>query len=67
MPVHDYQCEVCQHTFEDLVKLEQPNPACPKCQGSTNKLLSAPANYTKEVTNRLDHFAKRYPGMERFK
>ncbi len=43
MPLYDYRCQACQHTFELLVRASTV-PACPQC-GSTQleKLLSLPA------------------------
>lgn len=31
MPIYEYQCPKCQHTFEKLVKLGE-NPQCPACE-----------------------------------
>ena len=37
----DFRCNDCSHTFEDLVKPDV-NPSCPKCEGETKRLISAP-------------------------
>ena len=44
MPLYEYQCEPCDHTFEALIHGNGNAPHCPKC-GSANvaKLLSVPA------------------------
>ena len=37
MPLYDYRCKNCGHTFEELVRT-QPGPSvleCPKCQHMT--------------------------------
>lgn len=42
MPIYEYQCKKCGHTFEQLQKVfEKPSRTCPKCkkQGLT-KLIS---------------------------
>ena len=42
MPVYEYQCQRCQHTFESLRPFSRrDNPApCPECGGSGNPQLS---------------------------
>ncbi len=44
MPLYEYQCEPCDHTFETLIRGSGDAPHCPKC-GSVEvaKLLSVPA------------------------
>ena len=41
MIMFDYKCSVCSETFETLAKAEEEVP-CPKCQGHTERLVSAP-------------------------
>lgn len=31
MPIFEYECEVCRHEFEHLVRGENPTAACPEC------------------------------------
>ncbi|MDD2966530.1 MAG: zinc ribbon domain-containing protein [Desulfovibrionaceae bacterium] len=41
MPIYEYQCDKCQHIFEELV-FNDATPACPHCgAGETHKLMSA--------------------------
>ena len=45
MPIYEYQCKNCNHTFEEffLTSKEVKAPACPKCKkGEVEKLLSKP-------------------------
>jgi putative FmdB family regulatory protein len=43
MPLFDFKCRGCGHTFEALVR-GQNKPACPKCKSEDlEKLLSLPA------------------------
>jgi putative FmdB family regulatory protein len=43
VPLYEYQCRGCAHTFEALVR-KGDEPACPKCQGvDLERLLSVPA------------------------
>ena len=38
---YDFRCLTCLHAFEDFVKPDV-NPPCPKCEGVTKRLISAP-------------------------
>jgi len=41
MPTYEYQCEDCQHEWEDFLSMSAPNPDYPKCKASkTKKLIS---------------------------
>jgi putative FmdB family regulatory protein len=43
MPLFEFTCRKCEHTFEELV-FDGDQVSCPKCHGSTvEKLLSVPA------------------------
>ena len=45
MPLYEYRCKACGHTFEKIQSFSAPDPSeCPKCGGSpVERLLSAPA------------------------
>ncbi len=49
MPIFDYRCQACDHTFDILQKLgAEPLTDCPECgQVELKKLLSAPAFHLK--------------------
>jgi putative FmdB family regulatory protein len=43
MPIYEYNCEVCKHTFEELIlnKKDEENLCCPKCGSKDiDKLMS---------------------------
>jgi putative FmdB family regulatory protein len=41
MPSYDFACKSCNHTFEALVRsMRDPAPACPKCGGAVEKMLT---------------------------
>lgn len=43
MPIYEYRCERCNHTFETIQKWnDEPVKACPRCQGPVQKVLSPP-------------------------
>jgi putative FmdB family regulatory protein len=41
MPLHDFKCEKCGHEEELLVKTDEKNPNCPKCDEEMHKLMSS--------------------------
>ncbi len=43
MPIYEYQCNACHHTFDALQKMsDAPLKACPSCgQNEVDKLVSA--------------------------
>lgn len=43
MPIHDYQCPDCGHSFEKLVDQGTQKAECPKCGALANKQISVPA------------------------
>jgi putative FmdB family regulatory protein len=47
MPHYEYRCEPCDHEFEVFKSMsEYATPeSCPKCQGSTHKLISKPNGF----------------------
>ena len=43
MPLYEYECRKCQHTFEELVRGDQA-VSCPQCHAAeVERLLSVPA------------------------
>ncbi len=44
MPLYEYRCSQCGHRFEKIQSFSAPETAaCPKCEGTSERLLSAPA------------------------
>jgi putative FmdB family regulatory protein len=45
MPIYEYQCNACDHTFDKLQKMsDEPIKQCPECgQNTVDKLVSAAA------------------------
>jgi putative FmdB family regulatory protein len=44
MPLYEYACADCQHTFEELVFGNESVDECPECRGKhVERLLSVPA------------------------
>jgi putative FmdB family regulatory protein len=44
VPLYEYRCKKCQHTFEKIRQFSDPPvKKCPKCGGPVEQLLSAPA------------------------
>ena len=43
MPLYDFECKDCRHTFEEL-SFDDEAPCCPKCGSPhTGRLVSAPS------------------------
>ena len=40
MPIFEYNCEKCNHTFDKLVMQQDTKVDCPLCQGEVKKLMS---------------------------
>lgn len=40
MPIFEYNCEHCNHTFDKLVLSQNAEVDCPLCQGEVKKLMS---------------------------
>jgi putative FmdB family regulatory protein len=46
MPIYEYQCKNCQHTFDTLQKInEDPLVKCPECEKETLKKLISQAGF----------------------
>jgi putative FmdB family regulatory protein len=44
MPLYEYECNKCHHRFERIQKFSDPHvKKCPKCGGSIEQVISAPA------------------------
>ena len=44
MPIYEYRCKKCHHTFERIQKFSDPHvKKCPECGGGVEQVLSAPA------------------------
>lgn len=43
MPVYEYKCKKCANRFEELVRLNDPAPDCPKCGAAAERLFSPSA------------------------
>lgn len=44
MPLYEYHCEPCDHSFETLIRTQSDSPHCPQCGGiDLVKQFSVPA------------------------
>jgi len=43
MPIYEYQCPKCEHSFDELLSLEEYSPlrVCPKCNMPSPRKISA--------------------------
>jgi len=59
MPIYEYACKSCEHTFETLVR-GGATPNCPNCQGEDlEKLLSLPRVHSEGRKQRSLRAAKK--------
>lgn len=60
MPLYEYQCEACEHRFEQIQKFSDPPiSVCPTCGGTVRKLLSSPAIQFKGTGWYVTDYAKK--------
>jgi putative FmdB family regulatory protein len=60
MPLYEYQCDECGHTFEKIQKFSDPlEDTCPKCGGPVRKLMSSPAIQFKGSGFYITDYAKK--------
>mgnify|MGYP001311723084 CR=1 FL=1 len=46
MPTYQYQCEECEHAFEQFQSMTaDPISECPECSGSVKRLISGGAGF----------------------
>ena len=65
MPIYEYQCRICGHCFERVMKAGEGEPACPACGRQETKKLVAPFR-TNAWSTFLDRMEKRV-SPEKFK
>jgi len=58
MPIYEYQCRICGHGFEWIMKAGEGEPACPACGRQETKKLVAPFR-TNAWSTFLDRMEKR--------
>lgn len=63
MPVYEYACDACQHTFEEWQKVSDPPVRrCPKCGARrVKKLISASGFQFKGEGWYVDGYARKKP------
>ena len=60
MPLYEYQCDACDHRFEQIRKFsDSPLEACPSCGGAVRKLVSSPAIQFKGTGWYVTDYAKK--------
>jgi putative FmdB family regulatory protein len=63
MPLYEYRCDACGHTFEVIQKFsDAPIAVCPVCGGAVQKLMSSPAIHFKGSGWYVTDYAKKDSG-----
>lgn len=52
MPMYDFQCTKCEHTFEENIPSDAAFPACPECGAPTDRLFSLPHFKVKQKSDK---------------
>lgn len=47
MPIYEYKCMECDNAFDELMDMDDDNPACPKCGGDSKKQVSVTSFHLK--------------------
>src|SRR4026207_571272 len=60
MPLYEYKCDACGHSFEKIQKFSDPLvDTCPVCGGVVHKLMSSPAIQFKGSGFYITDYAKK--------
>jgi len=59
MPIYEFVCEFCEYNFDKLQKHTDENPACPRCESNTAKIISAPSFILKGQCWASDGYTKK--------
>lgn len=60
MPLYEYRCTKCSHTFEKIQKFSDPLVSeCPKCGAAVEQVISAPAVQFKGAGWYVTDYAKK--------
>ena len=62
MPIYEYECETCGHTFQRLYMSPEDRPeeiVCPECEGSeVHQVFSPPTVHSGEATDVVEETAE---------
>lgn len=64
MPLYDLYCD-CGHTKEQVLKLDEQEPVCDKCNLQMKKAMSAPAFHLKGSGWYKDHYGLKRPAKKK--
>ncbi len=58
MPLYEFKCRECEHTFELRQAWKDPFPTCPECHGEVKKIFHAAALVFKGSGWHINDYAK---------
>ena len=58
MPIYEYECKSCSHSFERIMKVAEEAPACPACGATETTKIVTPFR-TNAWSTFLDGMEKR--------
>jgi putative FmdB family regulatory protein len=56
MPMYDFECTKCGHTFEEVIPISAEPPACPSCGAPTQKMVSAVFGKVKKQSKKGEYY-----------
>jgi putative FmdB family regulatory protein len=56
MPMFDFECTKCKHTFEEIIPSDAAPPACTECGAPTEKVLSVGLGTVKKVSKKAEWY-----------
>jgi putative FmdB family regulatory protein len=56
MPMFDFACTKCAHSFEDIIASDAEPPACPQCGAATEKVLSIGLGKVKRMSKKGEQY-----------
>ena len=68
MPLYDFRCEKCEHTWEDVVpasEAKQYAPECPECNSNFTKMIWTKAPSSTREYNPYDALDRPIPDGKR--
>ena len=66
MPIYEYHCDECGHTFEVMESITGGNAeqTCPKCKSAAKRMISASAFHFKGSGWYVSDYKNKKPGKE---
>jgi putative FmdB family regulatory protein len=63
-PLYSFKCTDCEHEFDEIFRLSENSDStdCPKCEGESFRVLTAPKSYTIKGDNSASTTPRKFVG-----